>query len=444
MSEKTFPKVLVIGHNVFCESTAFGKTLCGFFKWWDKNKIAELYFHSEIPTAPVCENYFRITDTDVLKSIFTFNRKNVGTEFHGVFKKTQSGSPRTDTGFKKKVYEFSRRRTSSIYIARNLMWKMSGWYSKRLKAWLDEFNPEVIFFATGDYSFAYKIASRISKDRNIPIVSYCCDDYYINRLNPKSLLSKPVYRNLMKNVKKCMSLSASVITICKEMTEEYKKLFNKRTVTLYTGYSCKNQLQSCHENAISYLGNLGFDRYQSLVEIGNAVKGLKWADGTPVVIDVYSTESRQHIVEHLTLENGIDFHGAVTQQQVNEIIKRSFLVIHTESFFDENIKKVKYSISTKIADLLASGTCILAYGPLDIASIKYLKENDVAYAITQKEELRNKMKYIIENPSLVKDIPLKAMALADKNHSPAFVTSIIYNEVCRAVKERDNNENSIY
>lgn len=437
MSEKVYPKVLVIGHNVFCKSTAFGKTLCSFFNGWDKTKLAELYFHSEIPTTDICVNYYRITDTDVLKSVFTLNKKDVGTEFCEVVENPLSTSPRTDRGLKRKIYEYSRKRTSTIYIARNLMWSLSGWYSKRLKEWLDAFNPDVIFFASGDYAFAYKVAYRISVDRNIPIITYCCDDYYINPLNPKSLLSPMVHKNLMKNVNRCISRSTSIITICKEMAVEYEKLFNKKITVLYTGYSTATNSPNGYSNAISYLGNLGYDRYKSLVEIGQAIRELKWNDGSPIRLDVYSTESRPHIIKQLTLDNGIIFHGAVSQNEVNQIIKNSLMVIHTESFDAKNIKKVKFSISTKVADLLASGTCILAYGPEDVASIKHLKENNAALVITDRNRITEPIRQIIEQPEQRIKMIQNALALAQSKHSPAVVTAIVYDEIQQSCKIYD-------
>ena len=130
--------------------------------------------------------------------------------------------------------------------------------------------------------------------------------------------------------------------------------------------------------------------------------------------------------------------------EVNEIIKKSFLVIHTEAFKESSIRKIEFSISTKVADLLASGTCILAYGPDDVASIKHLKENNAAYLIDKKEKLAEMMKEIILNPALTKEILENAAKTAQKYHNPELVTSVIYNEIFSATKERENNENSIY
>ena len=57
-------------------------------------------------------------------------------------------------------------------------------------------------------------------------------------------------------------------------------------------------------------------------------------------------------------------------------LQNSDLLIHAESFDNEFKQIVKNSISTKIADSLASGVPIVAYGPEGIASIDYLIKNE--------------------------------------------------------------------
>jgi len=50
------------------------------------------------------------------------------------------------------------------------------------------------------------------------------------------------------------------------------------------------------------------------------------------------------------------------------------VIIHTESFSPRTQKMIQYSVSTKIADSLLNGPCLIAYGPEKLASIDYLKK----------------------------------------------------------------------
>ena len=66
--QKKYPRVLIVSHTVLARNTSMGKTMDTYFSGWDRDAIAQLYIQSEIPTDPLCANYFRFTDPDALKS----------------------------------------------------------------------------------------------------------------------------------------------------------------------------------------------------------------------------------------------------------------------------------------------------------------------------------------------------------------------------------------
>ncbi|MBQ6980261.1 MAG: hypothetical protein IJQ07_06420 [Clostridia bacterium] len=445
--QKSNTRVLIIGHNVLDERTAFGKTLISFFKDWGKDSLAELYFHSEVPTSKVCGNYFRITDTDVFNNVVK-RCKLTGKSFGIADIDATRTTSRTDTGIKNKIYSFGRKRSSLIFIARNFIWKHSRWFSDELKKWIADFKPEVIFFAAGDYAFAYDITYKIAEEFNIPVVMYCCDDYYINRVNPRSLLSKTVYKRLMKSVNRCAEKTSAVITICDKMAEAYKKLFDKPIYTVYTGYSAAGVSCDNKTKSVVYLGNLGFNRYEPLTEIGRALKTISAERGEEYTLDVYSSENRRKVLKHLNLKNGIVFHGAVGADEVKKIIADGLLVLHVESFRKKNVYKVAYSMSTKIADILAAGTCIFAYGPKNIASIEYLAENSAAITATDKTDLKERLESALFSEELRERTIENAKALAEKNHNADMVSQkieeiILLGKIDRVKYENFTNQRSV-
>ena len=75
MNPEQYPRVLVISHTVLAKNTSMGKTLDSYFSGWPREKIAQLYVQSEVPTDPLCANYFRYTDPDALKSILQRRRQ---------------------------------------------------------------------------------------------------------------------------------------------------------------------------------------------------------------------------------------------------------------------------------------------------------------------------------------------------------------------------------
>lgn len=420
-------RILIISHNVLSFSVNMGKTLSTYFGGFESKYLAQLYIHSEIPTINICNNYYRITDKDMIKSIFTRHSGNIFTEKN--IDKNRI-TPRTDTGREALVYQKARKRTPLIYLARNTWWSLGRWNTKKLKNWIFDFKPDIIFFASGDYSFMYKVALKIAQSCKIPMYVSCMDDYYLYNKNENRIGGKLIHKSFMKQVKKTINYASGIFCICESMSKDYQKLFNKECYTLHTPSSITEPLPQAKKAKISYIGNLSYSRDKQLVDIGVALKSL----GTlPKYVDVYSSESRPEILSKLIPENGIQFHGAVSAEKVKNIIAESIVVIHTESF-DRSIRKaIKYSVSTKIADSLASGTCLFAYGPTDVASIEYLMENDVACVATSKDELKSKLTAILKFESLRNKYINNAIGLVKKNHDLEInqnkIAEIILNEI---------------
>ena len=168
---------------------------------------------------------------------------------------------------------------------------------------------------------------------------------------------------------------------------------------------------------MGYFGNLSFERNKQLIEMGKAIKelkipGIKW-------IDVYSGEKNPDILEDMTEENGINFHGEITAMEVAAKMDECIAVIHTESFDPQIRNIVRYSVSTKIADSLLNGPCLIAYGPDDVASIDYLKRNGAAYIINESKRLKENLYEILTNADLRDQIVVRARKLAANNHDEA-------------------------
>ncbi len=84
------------------------------------------------------------------------------------------------------------------------------------------------------------------------------------------------------------------------------------------------------------------------------------------------------------------------------------------------------SISTKIADSLASGICLFAYGPDEIESIKYLKGNNAAVVATSNRELKKKLLDVLNDYKLREEVIKKAQDLANNNHVKQKISEKIY------------------
>lgn len=408
-------KVLVISHNAIGPSTNVGITLKNVFRDFGAENVAELFIRDEEPTdTEVCENYFRITDKEVMKGVFS--RKSLGRAFgkDGVEKIKAAASDKREAGTIEKIR--TMHRNAWLDMGRELYWSISPWYSKNLRQWLKKMNPDIIYFAAGDYAFSYKIALKIAKELNIPLIVACYDDFFFYVKDGNSLMGKIRHFYYMQNVKKTMAYSSKLITICEPMAEDYRRLFGKECMVLYTPAVPRNIALNEDGKTIAYFGTLGLGRDDQIVSIGRAVANTANITGFDH-IDVYTTEKREEALAKMIPENGIKLHKAVPFEEMLRIYQDSAALIHTESFDSTIRKRVKYSVSTKIPEALSYGPCLFAYGPAEIASIDYLKKNNVAYVATGESELEARIIELLEDKSKRKKVITNARAIAAVNHN---------------------------
>ena len=414
MRNEDIMRVLIISHTVISRMGNMGKTLLSYFEKFQPDEVAQFYIHSEVPTDDsVCRNYYRFTDRDALKSLVPL--RTYGRAFRREEIQTDRIQSRTDSGFTGALYQFGRKRTAGIFAARNTLWKLARWDTKAFWSWVDDFAPDVIFFASGDYSFAYDIALKTADHTGKPLVVLCVDDFYLHNRNAHTALGRLTHRMFMKTVRKTMDRAKELYVISESMKLEYEKMFGKRCRVLHTP-AVKKEVPSGAPTQLSYIGNLGLKRYQQLIRMGRALQALGDGDH-PRMIDVYSAEQSPEILKDLTQENGIRFHGLIAPAEVPEVMGRSMVVIHTESFDADTVPIVRFSVSTKIAESLMYGPCLIAFGPEGVASMDYLKENDAAFVIHDPEQLRDGLGRILTDEALRQRIVEKARALAAKNHN---------------------------
>lgn len=430
--------VLIISQPVLSYSNNMGKTLMAYFSAFPANNVSQFFLRQGEPTnTDVCENYYRFSDLDAVKSIL--NHKIRGT----VFDKTQIVPPVVDEPENIKLddaYKLGAAHKAWMLLARDTIWKLSNWKNKKLLAWLDSMNPAIIFLAPGDGAFSYRLADEIARYLSKPLAVVCMDDYFINNRNKGELLGGIRQKLFMNVVNKTIQNAAAIFTICDEMNKAYTNLFHKQCVTLHTSADNKSMVLKSDASRVSYIGNLSCGRYKTLLELGRAISEIN-DDTLTKVIDVYSGSKEAEYISPLKNAPGINFRGAIPAEQVPEVMSESVMVIHTESFDPAMKELVRFSVSTKIAESLMYGPCLLAYGPEGIASIDYLKENNAAYVISRPEDLEKGLEEILTNKELREQIVRNARALALKNHN-ADVNPRKVRKWLQEVVDKSQNESS--
>lgn len=427
------PRVLIVGtvpYNPKSTSRAFAS----YFGNWEKNKIRQIFSNTEEPVKGHCSELYQITDARMLKKLFK-KSITVGKRY-SYDDLSESASEFADNGKENRLiihlYKMGRKKTPFIYLIRHVIWKKKNWNTKDLNDWLDDFKPECVFLSFSDDFFIPEIALYVAKKYNIPIVSSIGDDYYFNdrfSISPFYYIYRYLYKRLIRQV---FNHGGGAIYIGDKIKNKYNFEFGLNGKTVYLTSEIRGHefrpIDSTNP-LISYFGNIGGGRNKSLCDIANALKNIN-----PLFkIDVYSNEKNGKLYKCLVESNNISFHGSIPYSEVLKRMNESDILIVVEGFDEKDIFMTRYSLSTKVADSLSSGTAVFGYGSDECGAIEYLKNMDCAAVCTDKCELEDKLNLLIKSEEYQKDNYDKAKLIVEKNHKESNSLSIFENYVVEVI-----------
>lgn len=418
MVSKKAPKVLIVSVNPLSETSNNGKTYASFFEGYPKEAIAQLYFHREIPSSHVCDNYYRISDEDIFRKMFKKKSVLGGMVF------------REDVEMRvipQKVNNILKK-MSSIKLIRSLLLSLISIERKELFIWLDEFKPDIIFFSGGDANYLYSKVLKLSEKYKSKVVNYITDDYVLlncnfnlfNQLN--RLWTRKVFDRMCKE-------SSITFTIGEKMALTYKEKYgvNSSVLMNMVNIPLKKDLQNdytkVNELKFVYAGSLHSRRWEMLSLIGQCLKEID-NKGIKANLEIYSIQKPEpKILNSINIASYSKYCGSLKKDELENVLGNADVLIHVESFNKKSSRETFLSVSTKIPEYMAKGKCILAVGPKQIASIEYLINTRSAYVLTsnRKEEIINTLISLITNPDQRLHYANNAYETAKKNHDSTKV-----------------------
>ena len=407
-------KILIISHPPVATQNNMGKTLLSLFSEFEKEALCQLYIYPSFPNVDPLSSYYRVTDKDVLRTYF--GKRKIGGEVprevicdkQGLYENEEDRS----------IYRNRKNKSAFRRLMRDMMWRFSPWYNKTLKEWLERENPDCIFVAPGAAKFLYDMALRIAADRKIPIVPYICDEYYFVQ-QPKDCLDRLRLYLLRRKIEALMQKSKHLVVISEELKCAYHDRFGVDTTVLMTGGNAPVQKERETANAIrqiSYFGNIRCNRFVSLKEIGEELESINREKGTDYKLKIFTAEQDRGILSQLESIPAVELCGFVSGAAFDRAFSESELLVHAEAFDEQSMDFTRHSISTKIADSLASGIPLLAYGPETISSMKHLIRYDCALVATSREQLRAMLLSAFEEEHTRAAVVKRAMSVAKQCH----------------------------
>ncbi len=431
---ETHKRVLIVSHNPLSDVNNNGKTLASFFAGWPREKLAQLFLLAEPPSFAVCGNFYRLTDYDVLREIV--GKPSPGIRIGGEAG-TPIAAPKRYTGVMRHLRPSVRWMFIHHYplpeLVRDMLWATKRYRTQELIRWLDEFAPEAVFFQGSNYPFAYDIVQWICQRYQCKLLLQLTDDYtYVP--HPWLPLSWLFHFRYMKRLRLGIARAERVYAISPAMQTEYAQRFDMRNIGLAA--NCIDMPTYTQEDGrraplrLLYAGGVHIQRWQNLYALGQALKALR-QEGLEAELVIYTPQPLPDALRaKLTMEPVMRYGGSLSPTELAQAMADANVLVMVESFAKSARKVTRLSLSTKIPEYMAAGRCMLAYGPQDVSSIRYIRDHDAGVVIsaTRPEEMLAQMRRLFD-PDLRFRMVQNALRTAQENHRRDALQHEIWRQV---------------
>ncbi len=380
-------------------------------------EYANIYLVPGTPNNKICTRYFQVTDAMMAKSFFG---KRAGHAF------TWSPSEVTGTEVANvnveqehtELYKKLRAHTGEwLRLARDILWAYGRYDEKALKAFIDDFQPDIVFCPHLFSIKSRRIEKIVQHMTDAPMIAFSGDaEASLNVINYNPLFwCRRLRDHLMYPafVKKFAYYFTFSPRWCEMLTRKYG-------VPSEPLYKCIDSIEY-HKKTINevirlvYAGSLYCNRWKTLSVIGDAMKVIN-RNGKKMEMYVYSQsvpskEQRTALGE----DKDIHFMGCVNPSELPAIYQAADIALHVESFDKKFMLETEHSFSTKLTDLMTSTCAILAICWDRNSGWNYVKSNDAAICLSSYEEVLPTLQEIVAKPSIVQTYARKATDCGNKN-----------------------------
>ena len=371
----TYPRTLVINADALNQGLGTGTTAANLFAGWPPDRLAQLYLNRrDAGRNARCSQTWRL---EFVKDRLPW-RPRPG-------RKPAGGKPMP-------AAPEPRPRGAAITCLRGAVRTLLDLVPYRLSPHLlhqiHAFRPEVIYSCLGNIQLAV-LVGRLSRREGAATVVHLMDDWLATKHTDSWIwawhrhMLVRLSRDLLQGCSVCMAISD-------QMAQEYEITFGRRFGVFMNCVDVSPDEPAPpkpHPGApirFVYVGGLHLGRWQSLVEIGEALDVMDDA-GTAGRLIVHAPAADLATYAQGRMPHSMEIAGPLPPGEVRSVLQRANVMVHVESFGEAERRYTRLSVSTKIPQYLAAGRPILAYGPGEVASCQYVSASGCGVVVGRQD-----------------------------------------------------------
>lgn len=436
--KNTLPKVLIVSRGTWDDSKGTSSTLTNLFADYNPDLLAHIYIETCEPNTKCCYRFFQISEFSLIHKLYKW-RIQTGHAFD-TRNKDHSAVNRRIASQEEATMKYVRGHRSLFYsLMREVLWGFNGWKSKELKQFIHDFDPDVIWMDGSPLPLMNRLYNHVLKIAKKPAVIFMQDDIYTYESCGKSFLQKIRRFHLRNVVRRVVKQCDKMFVASPKMKKEYDEIFGVESTFIaksidFSEVIDKKQNRIHNPIRFVYLGQVIYGRIYSLIAIARALAKVN-KENLKAQLYVYTNnEISEELKKQLLVKDSVFLMPPVPYSEVSKVMDENDVVVFVESFDSRFCKVARLSFSTKICDYLASGKCILAIGPSDLAPIEYFMEEDAALVATSTDCIEKQIE-LLTHQETVEEYIAKARCCAEKNHDRSRMNKLIYDTLGELVKK---------
>ena len=426
-STKSYPRVLIFSQT-FNKISGGGITLTNLFFGYPRENIAVLTYPFMLLHASFesCINYYQLGREEYFWS-FPLNY---------IKKKFNSGPVQIE---KKNSRITANQPYLRNRIATNILSPFLRWsglthcvsrikISDRLKKWLEEYKPEVLYLQISNReSILYSL--ELIEYLKIPAAIHMMDDWPMT-VSSRGPFRKYWHNRIDREFRELLAKTTSYLSISDAMSEEYLNRYGKQFKAFHNPVdpSWFNEDPVTNESdkryfRVLYLGRIGIANESSLLAFSEFISNYIYQDCI-VEFDVYTKDIDSKIARRIGNLKGVRINLPVNHEDVPSLMTRYQLLLLPLDFTRSGLKFSRLSMPSKTSEYMLSGTPIMVMAPAESAVSKFCTYNKCAHCISSDklEDLTKTMNFLIENDDYRKDLASGAKRLANQLFNRRKVT----------------------
>jgi glycosyltransferase involved in cell wall biosynthesis len=385
--------VLLVGGPPFNMNIGAGVTLTGLFGGWPRTHLADAYEGDGAYDTAICDRFHSLDRFPGAPSNKWLRQAQI-------------------------LSRLARRRAdSSVFVGR---------VSRGLAEFVEEFQPEALFIELSSLS-AIDVVIELSRRYRLPIAVHVPDDWMPTwpRYQYRSPAHRPVVEflnwRLQRRVKALMRDASAHLAISQSLADTLAARHGRPFHVAYNAADparwpdiAPRDVPSGEPLRIVYSGSIfSYGQTQSLVETAHAVARLA-ASGLPVRLDIYSQHHDDAEIR-AAIQPGpaVGLYPLVAREALGDNLRAADVLLLPTNFDQTTVDFIRYSMPGKMAEYLMAGRALLAYGPMEVEQVRFVREHDCAVVVSEHRPaaLEEAIRTLVEDARLRSRLASRARAV---------------------------------